>query len=201
MLNKKSFVIFFVEGETEKEFYEALIKFYRDNSKGKIGECKVYNIKGISRFENKVTSKLKFEILPKHFHKRIIVICCYDSDVFDLAQKPPINWKIVKNKAKDLGAFDFIEVKAIKMIEDWFLKDIKGLCKYLNIENGVKLEGKNGYEKIKTLFKKGNKIYQKGNGVHKFIQYLNIHIIRNELKKELLPIEKALGVIMEVYKY
>lgn len=196
MPREKTLVILFVEGETEKEFYEALLKFYRQNSKTAILDCKIYNVKGISRFENKVTRKLKHEILPKYINITLKVICCYDTDIFELAQKPPINWSSVKKKVNELGIANFFEVRAVRMIEDWFLRDIRGLCHYLDIAATKRVDGKNGHDKMKNLFKKGNKpkIYQKGSGSHKFIPSLNILIIRNGVKEELCNLEKALGV-------
>jgi hypothetical protein len=58
-------VVLFVEGETEKEFFEALLKFYRENSSTEIKSCKIINVKGIGRFESKVAPKMKYEIIPK----------------------------------------------------------------------------------------------------------------------------------------
>ena len=191
-----SFVILFVEGETEKEFYEALINYYRSKSKTKIVGCKIYNIKGIGRFESKVTSKLRFDIIPKYEKIKLKVICCYDSDVFELAQKPPVNWSIVKKKVSELGINEFEEIVAVRMIEDWFLKDIEGICKYLKVPIPKKLEGKNGYEKMKVLFKKGAKpkVYQKGSNSHKFVPNLNLKAIRDSVKKEIKVLEDALRV-------
>ena len=191
-----SFVILFVEGETEVQFYNALIDYYRDHSKSQLAGCKIYNIKSIGRFESKVSSKLKFEIIPKYPKFKLKVICCYDSDVFELAQKPPVNWTIVKKKVSDLGINEFEEIVAIRMIEDWFLKDIEGLCKFLKVDIPKKLGGKNGYEKMKMLFKKGAKpkVYQKGSNSHKFVPSLNLRAIRDSVKGELKVLEDALGV-------
>lgn len=196
MPKKIKYVVLFVEGETDKEFYESLIRFYRLKSKNTITQSRVFNVKGISRFEKTVTSKLKIEVLPKFHNFELEVVCCYDTDVFELAQKPPINWKIVRKKVNDLGINSFHEIKAVKMIEDWFLNDIEGLSQYLKIDVPKKLDGKSGYEKIKTLFKKGKKpkVYQKGSNTHKFIPNLNIQLIRDAVKDELAPLEKALGV-------
>ncbi|SJZ62298.1 hypothetical protein [Sediminibacterium ginsengisoli] len=85
------------------------------------------------------------------------------------------------------------------MIEDWFLKDLKGLCQYLKIEETKRVEGKDGLEKIKTLFKKGKKpkIYQKGSYSHKFIPSLNLLAIRNSVKIELSTVEDALGITIK----
>lgn len=62
---KGSLIILFVEGETEKKFYDALINYYKLKSKTTISGYEIYNIKGIGRFESKVASKLKFDIIPK----------------------------------------------------------------------------------------------------------------------------------------
>lgn len=199
MASKNDYIVFFVEGETEKEFYNALMKFYFQNYKPKIKGYKVFNVKGISRFETKVATKLKYEVVPKHDVSNIKVICCYDSDVFELAQKPPTNWQIVKKKVDELDISSFSEVKATRMIEDWFLKDLKGLCQYLKIYEPRRLDGKDGLEKIKILFKKGKtpKIYQKGSYSHKFIPSLNFLTIRTSIKFELSTIETALGVAVK----
>jgi hypothetical protein len=199
MASKKDYIVLFVEGETEKEFYNALMQFYFQNYNPKIKGYKVFNVKGISRFETKVSSKLKYEVVPKHDVLNIKVICCYDTDVFELAQKPPTNWQIVKKKVNELGITSFSEVKATRMIEDWFLKDLKGLCQYLKIDEPRRVEGKDGLDKIKTLFKKGKtpKIYQKGSYSHKFIPSLNFLTIRASIKSELSIIETALGIAVK----
>lgn len=135
-------------------------------------------------------------ILYPNKKTKLKVICCYNSDVFELAQKPPVNWALVKKKVGELGIHDFEEIVAVRMIEDWFLKDIQGLCTYLKIPIPKKLEGKNGYEKMKVLFKKGSKpkIYQKGSNSHMFVPSLNLKKIRDSIKEELKTLEDSLGV-------
>lgn len=196
MAKKGNYIVLFVEGETEKEFYQALLKYYFDVHNAIPQKYKIINIKGISRFETKVISKLKYEIIPTHNPASIKVFCCYDSDVFELAQKPPTNWLLVKKRVKELGIHDFNEIKAVRMIEDWFLKDAEGLCKFLNVEIPQRIEGRDGLEKIKYLFKKGKtpKIYQKGSYCHKFMLNISMSKIRNSQKNELVALEKALGI-------
>lgn len=191
---KRKLIVIFVEGETEKEFYSALLNYYHKLYKTSIHSYKVLNLKGISRFENKVISKLKYEIFPEHPQSNIVVVCCYDSDVFEFAPKPPVNWGIVKTKVQELGIEHFIEIRAVRMIEDWFLHDLNGLSKFLKIPVPKRIEGKNGLDKIKALFKKGNKpkIYQKGTNTHKFIPHLNISMLHQILKNELMPLESIL---------
>lgn len=193
MKRKGKIIVIFVEGDTDYEFYNSLINYYRDNSKSEILSSKIFNLKGIGRFESKVASKIKYEILPKYEFENISVVCCYDTDVFDLGKKPPTNWNIVRKQLKSLGINDFTEVKAVKMIEDWFLYDINGLCKFLKIKVPKKLKGKDGYEKMKKLFKAGNKIYQKGSNSHRFVSHLNISTIRNSVSSQLKKLEKKIS--------
>ena len=193
-------IILFVEGETDKEFFDALISFYKGKSTKQIKDTKVVNIKGIGRYESKVPSKLKNELIPKYPNKKIIVFCSYDTDVFELAQKPPVNWKSLREKILELDVDSFYEIKAKLMIEDWFLKDIDGICTFLKINLQTKVVGKSGNDKMKWLFKKGNKIYQKGSSCHRFVPSLDIEKIRNQSKGELSDLEKILGVVFPTPK-
>lgn len=188
-----SIIVLFVEGDTDKEFYQELINYYRGEISNNIPKIKIYNLKGIGRFENKVASKIKLEILPKYSPENISVFCCYDSDVFELGKKPPTNWKIVEKKLKELGINNFYRIVAKRMIEDWFLSDLDGLLSYLKLKKAPKLKGKDAYAKIKSLFKSGNKIYQKGNSSHKFVPSLNIKKIRDNYSKELKKLEFKIG--------
>lgn len=191
--NDSSIIVLFVEGDTEKEFYQELINFYRGKISGKISKIKIYNLKGIGRFENKVASKIKLEILPNYSIEKISVFCCYDSDVFELGKKPPTNWGIVEKNLKELGINSFYRIIAKRMIEDWFLTDLDGLLTFLKLKKSPNLKGKDANEKMKVLFKAGNKIYQKGNSSHKFISSINIEKIRSVYSKELQNLEKKIG--------
>lgn len=195
---KQKYVVIFVEGETEKVFYKALLEYYRTNSKNEIERCKIYSIRGFGNFENKAISKIKNDIKPnieKNGNKLYAVCCGYDTDVFEYVAKPPIDWSKVKLGIKNLGINIFIEIKAKQMIEDWFLNDIDGLCSFLKIQNNNKpIIGKDGAKKMQALFKKGNKVYQKGYYTQQFINNLNISKIRESIIEELTPLEQVLNV-------
>lgn len=183
----------FVEGDTDKIFYEALIKFYREKYKISTS-IKILNLRGIGKYEGKLIGKLKNEIASKGSSTEIRVVSCYDTDVFELGKKPPVNREKVKKEVLELKVKTFVEVPARKMIEDWFLCDLKGLCAFLGIKEPRKLKGKDGNEKISSLFKQGNKIYQKGLSSHKFVEKLNIELIREQVKNELSEFEKTIGL-------
>lgn len=192
-IKSSSIIVLFVEGDTEKEFYRELISLYRSNTHTQVPTVKIHNLKGIGRFENKVSSKIKLEVLPKYKSENIHVFCCYDSDVFELGKKPPTNWNIVQKKLQEIGISPLNRIIAVKMIEDWFLSDLEGLKNFLKIKKTPKLKGNNANEKMKILFKSGNKIYQKGNSPHKFIPCLDIKKIRDNYITELNILESKIG--------
>ena len=109
MKDRSKLVVLFVEGDTEAEFYKLLINYYREKSNNPFPEVKIINLKGIGRFEARVISKLKNEILKDKKYKglEISVFCCYDTDVFELAKKPPTNWTKVRKGVKGLGIKSF----------------------------------------------------------------------------------------------
>ncbi|MFH0734904.1 MAG: hypothetical protein V1773_10790 [bacterium] len=104
----------------------------------------------------------------------------------------PLIGKAVEDRLYSLNALKVYHIKAEKMIEDWLLYDIEGICTNIKIKRPSKIKGKNGLEKIQYLFKKGNRIYQKGYNSNNLINSLDIQKIRNALKKEFCNLEKIL---------
>ena len=83
-----------------------------------------------------------------------------------------MNWDEVRNDLISAGAHDVILVRAKKSIEDWFLYDSDSIVSFLRLKKGGKITGSNGYDKLKRLYKKANKMYFKGmqsNGMHGII--------------------------------
>ena len=64
----------------------------------------------------------------------------------------------------------------------------------MKLPKETKLKGKNGQEKIKSLFKKANRMYIKGQRCEGFIENLNMEVILKEVPDEL----KTLYSILEV---
>ena len=188
------YIVIFVEGETEKEFYRELLNYYRSKQSHSLKAFRIIDIRGITRFENKMGLIVQNDILKKYDAGKVHIICCHDTDVFDFARKPPVDWVRVKNRMNRLGIGHFEQVKAKRMIEDWFIMDVDGLCKFLKLKAPKKMEGKDGYDKIKKLFKMGGKIYIKGTYSQKFIPHLDMALVRIHAQVELEKLEKALGV-------
>jgi hypothetical protein len=191
-------VVIFVEGETDKIFFDALLRYYRASAKGDIASCEVRNLKGVSRYTSKVLGKLQNEIQPAARAKGLEVkaVCCsYDTDVFEFAERPVVDWNRVEREVRRLGIEDFCRIEVESMIEDWLLDDLAGLCSYLKLKQVPQsLLGSDANQRMQALFRKANKIYVKGNRIADFIDSLNIAKIRDKRKNALSGLECVLGV-------
>nr|WP_321356015.1 hypothetical protein [uncultured Draconibacterium sp.] len=186
-------IVIFTEGETDEVFFKKLIPILKENGKTGI-KIIIKNLKGIGRYEQKAPAKLKHEVIAKFPKTEIIVFCSYDLDVFDIPcqQKPPVDWTKTEKKLIEFGASKVFHIKADKMIEDWFLTDLEGLCKFLKIKPLKRVTGKNAYFKIKGLFKRGNKIYQKGYNTNNFVDSLDVNKIYSKYKNQFTELKKQI---------
>lgn len=177
-------IIMYVEGATDKEFYEKLIEHLRNKLPTKrFNNCKVsiVPIGGIGNYSNKLLGKYKREIMEQHKNEENIVFLCYDEDVFVHGVHPPINRDKITKKLKEYHATKVIHLKASKSIEDWIMLDIEGALNYLKLPKKTKITGATGLIKIKNLFKKVNRIYIKGTRVNGLIESLDMELICNKL--------------------
>lgn len=188
-------VVFFVEGETEVEFYKKLIKYLHDKyGNFKVDKVQVENLKGIGNYKNRVMRIFDKRILQKYSGYSFVVVLCYDTDVFEYEECPKINWKEIELELKKSGAESVIHIKAKKSIEDWFLKDEANMRKFLNVSQKIKIKGQSGQEKIKDLFKKANKTYVKGQKCEGLIDVLDMEKILTDVPEELNKVYKILGI-------
>ena len=186
---------FYTEGATDEVFYDKLRQYLRKYSASKkfqVSNVEKSNIQGIGNFQSKLLRKFKAEILPLKKEKtdKIVVFLCYDKDVFELVSKtPPVDRKKLEKDLLEAGANRVIHIVANKSIEDVFLTDINSILSFLKLKKSVisSLSG-NGYEKLKTLYKKAHKIYQKGEKVEGFVDNLNMGLICSTYCKMFSPI-------------
>ena len=86
-------------------------------------------------FKNIALRKFVKDIKPKYGKNcEFTVVLCSDTDVFELEQKPPVNWKDIQNKILSAGAKTVIMVKARESIEDWFLYDVDNIISFLKLK-------------------------------------------------------------------
>ena len=194
----KAHVVIFVEGDTDKLLFDALVQHYRYQYGNSIASCEVRNLHGVSRYMSKVSGKLRNQIIPAAAKKGMEVkaVCCsYDTDVFEYAERPVVDWNRVEAEVKRMGIRNFCQVKVEQMIEDWLLDDMDGLCTFLKLKRRPsKLQGKNGYERLKSLYKTAGQVYVKGFGADALIATLNMGIIRQKRATALKQLEQLLGV-------
>ena len=182
----------FVEGDTEEEFYKSyVIPQKRQQLGGKL-HCTidVINIKGVTNGGSVVSAKVKLlkqKIEVKDLNPNYVVACCYDTDVFEVSSKPPVDWgKVCKTIRKETPNAKFVTVKAIHCIEDWFLLDLDGIFNYLRLPKPIKKpNGKNGVDSLKQLFKRANKIYTKGKKAEGLIAHLDITKIVSKIHSQI----------------
>ncbi|MCI8320976.1 MAG: DUF4276 family protein [Dorea sp.] len=191
-------LVLFVEGETEVEFYKHIISnARRKRLEGKFNisiECK--NVKGIGGFKNIALRKFLKEIKPKYGSNcEFIIALCRDTDIFELSPRPPIKWDETEASFRQHGAHKVIHIEAKHSIEDWFLLDTEGILSFLRLPKKTKASGKNGYDKLKRLFKQANKMYYKGMKSNGMVERLDINKIVQGVYTELEPLYKELGVI------
>ena len=195
--NLKPHVVIFVEGDTDQIFFDGLLEYYRKQSTTPVHSCEVKNLKGVSRYTSKVTGKLQNEICPKALKKGLEVkaVCCsYDTDVFEFAERPVVDWKKVEREVKMLGIKEFCQVRVERMIEDWILDDMKGLMKFLRLTEMPKLSGNNAFDKIQLLFKRANKVYFKGISIKSFVGTIDYAAVRKCRKAALDELEQLLKI-------
>lgn len=189
-------LVFFVEGETELEFYKYLINYEKSRSSKKFDtHIKFVDVKGIGGFASKALRKFSKEIKTKFSNDcKFTIVFCSDTDVLDFSPKPPIDWKKLENDFIEKGANKVINIQAKKTIEDWFLYDTEGVLKFLKLPLKTRVSGKNGVEKLQKLFLKKNKVYYKGIKCKELIENLDIEKIVTEVKSELIPLYSVLGI-------
>lgn len=193
----KQGVVVFIEGETELELYQKLIRHLHGcttNGRFKIDTLEIRNLKGIGNYKNRARRVFLKEICVKHPNTAFTIVLCYDTDVFEFASKPPINWSEVEKDLIQIGAKKVVHVKAKRSIEDWLLLDTQGIVKYLKLTNAVTICNGNGLKTIQSLFKKAGKVYVKGSSVKGFVDALNVSIIMASVCTELKGMCRALGI-------
>lgn len=190
-------LVLFVEGETEIEFYKRVVANARQKrADGKLDSYIEYrNVNGIGGFKNIALRKFIKEIRPKYGAScEYCVVLCRDTDVFELASKPPIKWDEVEVAFHENGVQRVIHIEARHSIEDWFLLDVDGILSFLRLSKKTKVSGSNGYDKLKKLFRQANKMYFKGMKSSGLVDRLDIDRIVQDIYDELEPLYKELGI-------
>ncbi|RJQ25514.1 MAG: hypothetical protein C4589_10960 [Peptococcaceae bacterium] len=190
-------IVIFVEGDTEKKFYSKIISQLRSFAPEQrfiVDKLIIRNLKGIGNYKSKAKRVFAKQVISGDPGINFSVVLCYDTDVFDLSPNPPVVWSGVEQELKACGAKKVIHVKARRSIEDWFLKDMKGVLRYLRLSEPPSISKTSGAETIKALFKKADKVYIKGSAVEGFVDALDVKTIMGLICPELKKLCKELGI-------
>lgn len=188
-------VVIFVEGDTEEEFYKVLLASLRKKCGGRF-LCNIVlkNVKGVGNYKSKVSRIFEKRIKKDYPGYQYDVILCYDTDVFEFAKKPPIDWPEVIKELKNKGANRVSRVQAQKSIEDWFFYDVEGLRTYLKLSKKIKMAGYTGTKGLESLFNKGNRTYIKGTRCEGLVKALDIEVILPHICSEIHVICESVGL-------
>ena len=188
-------IVLIVEGATEVEFYKSLIAHIRSRRRGIEFHTHVeyINVGGIGGFKNIALRKFQKQVKRKHEGDRFVIVLCGDKDVFEYAQRPPLDWDEMKGTFQEDSSVDkVISILAVHSIEDWFLLDEAGLKRYLRLSQNVSVHGKSGYDKIQKFFRQAGKTYIKGIKCEGLVDKLDMDKITTALKDELAPLIREL---------
>jgi hypothetical protein len=195
----KTLLIIVTEGPTDDEFYRRLLpEIKRQNGGSPFGFSKIDFVcaTGISRFENKIVARIQQQFCTGDYATYEKTVClCYDQDVFDrFAMHPPVDWNSVRTRIHAMGISSIIEIKADQMIEDFFLCDIEGIKRFLRISKDYSLpHGLRSLMALETLYRKGNRVYVKGEKAEGLIASLNFTIIMAKICSSIAPLCDVLG--------
>lgn len=127
---KKRLLYIVTEGETDLEFYKVILNTIKEvNNKTKFTFDKIFYdcANGIGKMSNKIVRKFKHKYCTEDFVDYEKVIClCFDKDVFEFSKIPPTDLKKLKIQFESIGVDKIILIETNRMIEDFFLYDLKG---------------------------------------------------------------------------
>ncbi|OPZ24646.1 MAG: hypothetical protein BWZ03_00005 [bacterium ADurb.BinA186] len=175
----KRIFLYVCEGSTDILFYQRVVDQVRQINPTKVFDDIVppMNACGIGNFQKWVKAQVRtlyLENLEEFPDSTFTIALCRDHDVFK-QQNPPVDWNRLVSELHNMERVEkVVTVEAYDCIEDLFLKDSKGIARYLNREPIYVFQGSNGVEKIENYFRSANKQYLKGSYSSDFIDCLNI---------------------------
>lgn len=209
-------VAFILEGNTEKEFYIALLNFlcekyqtsFKRQIKNKTSPDIVYSIKthnGVFLIKFNVANAIsqvphsgnwflsqcckKYPEIDKWN-----VFLCYDTDCYkeDISKFNKGDWESLR-KQLSKKAHKITDIAAAADIEDLFLQDINSISNFLGSPTSLNIPtGRKGKTKMKKLYRLMNKTYHEGERARDMIKALNMQLIIDSNFVPLKAIELAI---------
>ena len=196
----KKVMLIVTEGETDEEFYKKLLEHIRTKmhlNKFPFDKINFVCARGIGNMQQKIVNVIERRLfsLEDMIDAEKTVILCYDYDVFEHGQHPPIDRQKLEDDIKKLGDCKIIKIVANRMIEDFFLHDFENIRKFLRLKKNYQLKG-TGYEGLRKMFKDANRTYFKGERVSGFIDKLDMELIVSKISSDIKEMCEILGYNM-----
>jgi hypothetical protein len=199
---QKKRIVMVLEGETEIVFYSRLLDYLYEHIVTSAwvfrDEIDFILARGVGNIGVRAVQTFKMRYTHAS-HTEHIVFCCYDTDVFENGRMPRLWTEHTVQKFLDAGAQKVYSICAQHMIEDWYLYDYDGILAYLGLSkkemppSASAVPGKNAVKKLNYIYRKSNKIYQKGYATDELISHLDIGKIYSCIQKEIRPLIKELN--------
>lgn len=189
-------LLIFVEGSFELAFFKAVVKAIQDQNTSPIVKHPLIIYKQLSRIgdhQNNAIRIFRSQVLIDYSGVSFDVILCHDSTIVEFSPKPPIDWRLVRNKLISAGAKRVYHILADKTIEDWILLDYYGVLRYLNLPQDTIISGNDGITKLRNLYKKANNVYLKGGESNALVEHLDITKINANIHNKIKPLIKLLN--------
>ena len=208
-------IAFVFEGETEKVFYHAMLKYFitlhpqynleekQDKNTGERFFILSSNENNILIKQNNVGTVSQVSNSADWFHNRCYlgnksigwtVFLCYDTDsyCYDISKFQEGDWKALRSTIEKHRDCQVIDLAAQADIEDTLLLDAAGVFAYLEIPESPIPSGNKGKAKMKKIFRlKGRgSAYHEGERARKLIESLDMKKIISNSSIPFSEIEK-----------
>ncbi len=193
----KKVLLIVTEGETDEEFYKKLLEYIKTKihlNRFPFDKIDFICAKGIGNMQHKIVNVINRKLFNSEYmlNAEKTIVLCYDHDVFEHGQHPPIDRQKLENDIKQLGECKVMRIVADRMIEDFFLHDFENIRKFLRLKKDYQLK-ESGYEGLRKMFKDANRTYFKGERVSGFIDKLDMELIASKISLTIKELCEILG--------
>lgn len=183
-MNKR--LTIFVEGDTDKLFFNLLISFLFKNAKKREWDktrLGIITLDGICNTEGIIKSTL--DDLPNKDKYIDTALLIFDTDAFEYQKKPPISLERVERITKKRNC-SFFSIPIEHNVEDMIAFSLHEIITYLKIPADYKIpKGLSGLNLLKRLHKEVGQYYIKGNKCEGLLRCLDYSSISKKYCKVL----------------
>ena len=141
----KKVLLIVTEGETDEEFYKKLLEYIKTKihlNRFPFDKIDFICAKGIGNMQHKIVNVINRKLFNSEYmlNAEKTIVLCYDHDVFEHGQHPPIDRQKLESDIKQLGECKVMRIVADRMIEDFFFTTLKTLENFLRLKKIISLK-------------------------------------------------------------